>query len=212
MRDYYDFAPEAYLSNQPDTGPSPPEGLFVALMRDTFRQQRESSEPNSENLREYRLDELFEITKGSAPSLKHLVHGETPIITTTEKNNGIAGYYDVDHAVIQQDAVTITANGSGGKAFWHPYRFAASKDVLVCRFRNDFKGDMAFKLYVCDAINQNAWRFTWSRKCSARRLLTDVRVALPMMDNKIDFDQLRQTMQRAPGYSVLTELPVRDSF
>lgn len=100
LRDYYDFAPEAYLSNQPDTGPSPPEGLFVALMRDTFRQHRESTEPNFENLREYRLDELFEITRGSAPSLKHLVHGETPIITTTEKNNGIAGYYDVDHSFI----------------------------------------------------------------------------------------------------------------
>ncbi len=206
LRDSYDFAPEAYLSNEPDAGPSPPEGLFMALMRDTFRQPRESPAPIPENLREYRLDELFEITKGNAPPLKHLSHGETPIVTTTEKNNGISGYYEVDHAFTYQDAVTITANGSGGKAFWHPYRFAASADVLVCRFRDDFKGDVAFKLYVCDAINQNAWRFTWRRKCSAIRLLTDVRVALPMTDNKVDFNQLRKAMQGTPGYYVLTTL------
>ena len=65
---------------------------------------------------------------------------------------------------------------------------------------------MAFKLYVCDAINQNAWRFTWSRKCSASRLLTDVRVALPMRDDKIDFNHIRQTMQHTPGYSALTAI------
>ena len=65
---------------------------------------------------------------------------------------------------------------------------------------------MAFKLYVCDAINQNAWRFTWSRKCNVSRLLTDVRVTLPMRDDKIDFDQIRQTMQQAPGYSALLAL------
>ena len=73
LRDSYDFAPEAYLGNEPDTGPSPPEGLFVALMRETFRKPRGSSAPISENILEYHLDELFEITKGSAPSLKHLV-------------------------------------------------------------------------------------------------------------------------------------------
>ena len=85
LRDSYDFAPEAYLSNDPDAGPSPPEGLFMALMRDTFRQPRESPAPIPENLREYRLDEVFDITKGNAPPLKYLSHGETPIVTTTEK-------------------------------------------------------------------------------------------------------------------------------
>ena len=205
LHDSYDFAPEAYLSNEPDTGPSPPEGLFVALTRNTFRQPCKSIQV-LEKLREYSLDDLFEITKGKAPPLKHLVHGETPIITTTEKDNGIAGYYAVDPALTYQDAVTITANGSGGKAFWHPYRFAASADVLVCQFRDDFRGDMAFKLYVCDAINKNAWRFTWSRKCGSSRLLADVRLALPMSDGTIDFSQIRRTMQNAPGYSALTAL------
>ena len=38
--------------------------------------------------------------------------------------------YDVDHAVPYQDAVTVTANDSGGKAFWQPCRFAPSADVL----------------------------------------------------------------------------------
>ena len=57
LQDSYDFAPEAYLSNEPDTGPSPPEGLFVALTRKTFRQPRESI-PVPENLREYRLGRI----------------------------------------------------------------------------------------------------------------------------------------------------------
>ena len=204
-QDPYDFAPEAYLSNEPDTGPSPLDGMVSALIRNALRQPS-GSMPAPEDFQEYNLDELFDITRGKAPSLKHLIHGETPIITTTEKNNGIGGYYTLDDDLTYQDAVTVSANGSGGKAFLYPYRFAASADVLVCQLRGDVGGDVAFKLYVCDAINQNAWRFTWSRKCSPSRLLADVRVALPITNHKIDFNQIRQIMQHAPGYSALPAL------
>ena len=201
----YDFAPEAYLNNHPDRGPTPPEGLFVALTRRSFRQPRRPA-PVPEQLREYRLDNLFEIRRGETPPLKYLDLGDVPVVTTTEKDNGIAGYFNVDSSHVHEDAITITANGSGGCAFWHPYPFAAVGDVLVCTWRADLEGDAAFKLYVCDAINQNAWRFSWSRKSTPKRLLTDVRIPLPMNGDRIDFAYIRRTMIRAPGYAALTEL------
>ena len=60
-----DFAPEAYLANPPDTGPTPPEGLFVALTRRAFRSPGDPT-LGPESVRSYRLNELFEIKRGEA--------------------------------------------------------------------------------------------------------------------------------------------------
>lgn len=201
----YDFAPEAYLTNHPDAGPTPPEGLFVALTRRAFRAPR-SPTPVPDRVRVYSLDNLFDIKRGEAGPLKYLHRGDVPVITTTEQDNGIEGYYVVDAKHVHEDAITITVNGSGGKAFWHPYSFAAVADVLVCKWRSDLDGDAAFKLYVCDAVNRNAWRFSWSRKATRGRLLNDVRIELPMNGDRIDFNHIRRVMRRAPGYVALNAL------
>ena len=201
-----DFAPEAYLTNPPDTGPTPPEGLFVALTRRAFRSTRTPT-TIPEFVREHSLDNLFEIKRGEIGALKYLRRGDIPVITTTERDNGIEGYYAVEDAeIIHQDAITITINGSGGKAFWHPYAFAAVGDVMVCKWRSELEGDAAFKLYVCDSINRNSWRFSWSRKGTLGRLLSDVRIVLPMNGNRIDFNHIRYTMERTAGYAALVEL------
>ena len=83
--------------------------------------------------------------------------------------------------------------------------------MLVCTWRPDLLADdAAFKLYVCDAINRNAWRFSWSRKGTLTRLLTDVRVILPMNEDRIDYNYICCTMKRAPGYQALVALLQED--
>lgn len=206
-----DFAAEAYLTNPPDTGPAPPEGLFVALTRRAFQAPRQPTAV-PESVQGFTLDELFEIRRGEIKAVKYLKRGNLPVVTTTEKDNGIEGYYAIDdEESIHHDAITITVNGSGGKAFWHPYPFAAVGDVLICAWRPELQtDDPAFKLYVCDAINRNAWRFSWSRKGTLKRLQADVRVVLPMRENRIDFSHIRRTMGRAPGYGALMALLEED--
>ena len=206
-----DFAPEAHLTNPPDSGPTPPEGLFVALTRRAFKAPRRPT-PVPQRVREHTLDDLFAISRGKAPGVKYLQRGDVPVITTTEQDNGIEGYYAIEQdELIHSDAITITINGSGGKAFWHPYPFAAVGDVLVCNWRPEHESDdAAFKLYVCDAINRNAWRFSWSRKGTLSRLKADVRVVLPMDGDQIDFSYIHRAMKRAPGYEALVTLLEED--
>ena len=205
LADDYDFAPEAYLGNREDAGPTPPEGLFVALTRRAFRQPPQPT-PVPKTMRSYDLDSLFEITKGTIKTVKSLDLGDTPVVTTTEHENGIEGYYDVNPEDTHRDAITITANGGCGKAFWHPYHFAATCDVHVCNFLGDLSGGAAFKLYVCDSINRHSWRFSWSRKSGLQRLLRDVRISLPMDGDRIDFSLIERTMNRAPGFTALRAL------
>ena len=201
-----DLAPEAYLTNPRDTGPTPPEGLFVALTRRAFRARSDITTESGGSVRSYGLDDLFEMKRGELGPLKYLTRGDVPVITTTEQNNGIQGYYAVKEHLLHQDAITITINGSGGKAFWHPYTFAAVGDVLICQWRAGLKGDAAFKLFVCDAINRNSWRFSWSRKGTLGRLLADVEVVIPMSGYRMDLAEIRRRMESIAGYDALMRL------
>ena len=169
-----DFASEAYLeSDIPDLGTAQPvEGLFVELARRAARQTPRAA-PVPVGTREFEVEELFDVRRGRCPPLKTLAHGDVPVVTSSEQSNGIAGYYDVPPQLVKSHCVTISANGSSGagKAFWHPYPFAAVADALVCKWREGWETSPAFCLYICNAISRNAWRFDYFRKSTAGRVL-----------------------------------------
>ena len=204
----YDFASEAYLEDdrQISTGISV-QSLSVALTRDRMRQGSKPAEVPAQ-ARDFTLQEIFNVRRGNCPRLKNLAAGDVPVITTSESWNGIGGYYMVEECHIElKNKMTISANGSGGKAFWHPYPFAALADVLICEPISKYAdADIAFFLYVCDAIDKNAWRFDYYRKCSLSRLETDVRIVLPMKNDMIDFVFIKRRMKMAAGYANLMEL------
>lgn len=79
--------------------------------------------------------------------------------------------------------------------------------MLICEPISKYAdADIAFFLYVCDAIDKNAWRFDYYRKCSLSRLETDVRIVLPMKNDMIDFVFIKRRMKMAAGYANLMEL------
>ena len=204
-----DFASEAYLeSGVPDMGTAQPvEGLFVELARRAARHPpRPAAVPR--HTREFEIEELFDVRRGRCPPLKTLCHGDVPVVTSSEQSNGIAGYYEVSPDFMESYCVSISANGSSGagKAFWHPYTFAAVSDALVCKWRDDWRLTPAFCLYVCNAISQNAWRFDYFRKSTSARVVADVRVRLPMAGDAVGYDFIEREMNRMPGFVKLTEM------
>ncbi|MCY4096289.1 MAG: N-6 DNA methylase [Gammaproteobacteria bacterium] len=64
MKDDYDFSPEHYVSNR-IVPMQPPEDLFVALARRTFKRDRVMSVVHEKT--QLHLDDVFDITRGDAP-------------------------------------------------------------------------------------------------------------------------------------------------
>ncbi len=202
-----DIAPESYLEGDlPDVGTSQPvEGLVVELARRAARRKRRPPPPPKAT-REFEIQDLFVVQRGQCPPMNSLPSGTIPVVTTSESSNGVAGYYAVDKKLIERDRITISANGSGGAPFWHPYQFAATSDVLVCKWHPIWDVSPALCLYVCNAISQNAWRFDYYRKCSRDRLLADVRIRLPMKGNLVDYDYIEREMNRMPVFTQILEM------
>jgi len=204
----WDFAAEAYLDSEAldvSISSQPVEGLFVEMARKSARDSRNAfSTPNETQV--FKLEDLFMVRRGKCNiSLKNLYSGDTPVVTTSEFYNGISGYYFVEDGLIEQAGrITISANGGGGAAFWHPYRFAANNDVLVCEWlekRNEYMP--SFNLYVCNAISNNKWRFDYYRKSTVGRAIADIKIRIPMRNGMIDYNFIQEDMSRMPGFDQL---------
>lgn len=125
--------------------------------------------------------------------------GNTPVITTSESDNGIAGYYDIGEASTFEDMITISANGSSCKAFYHPYKFGASPDVLVCKVKKEYD-TLELKMFIASAINQSGWRFSYYRKCTQEKLRSDVKISLPAKSGRIDVAYINNLIRSTVGF------------
>lgn len=208
-----DFAAEAYLpatTIAATTRKGAIYGLLTGLADMAASTVSEGPEAtNTPITKSFGIEDLFEINRGAVPSLKSLQPGTIPVVTTSETRNGIAGYYDISDTLVQIDCVTISANGSGGRAFWHPYAFGASQDVLVCTPRDWVGTDLRVMLYLCDRISEEAWRFDYYRKCSEDRLRHDVRIELPVIsggETDLDFEAMIAAVESSTDYAMLRDM------
>lgn len=156
--------------------------------------------------KEFSMDDILEdISRGDCPPLNQLKSGEMPVITTTEDNNGIDGYYDVEGATIFEDLITIPANGSKYRAFYHPYKFSAVPDILVCKLKPEFNS-LEAKLFICSQINQSSWRFSYFRKCNEHKMKKDVKIVLPTKNGSIDLNFIKKSLKDAPAFQGIEQL------
>ncbi len=162
-------------------------------------------------LKYFKITDIIEsMTRGDCAPLNSLPAGETPIVTTTEANNGISNFLSPNGATIFKNRVTIPANGSKYIAFYHPYEFAANADVLVCNFKSEYD-TVEMKLYFCSVYNKNSWRFSWFRKGTEDKVVEDLSIPIPVKnDGTIDKGKIREYLQNVPEYSELIKL-IKDS-
>tara|TARA_B100000683_G_scaffold243962_1_gene253776 strand:+ start:1674 stop:2591 length:918 start_codon:yes stop_codon:yes gene_type:complete len=201
-----DFASEAYLRDGNEVSIDP-ERSIKGLM-DVLQNIEKPSAPKvirSDHFKAFSMEDLFETPqRGRCPPACNLKKGKIPLISTKEVDNGVLGYFDLSADQTHQNCLTISANGNGGKAFLHPYTFGAVGDVLVCSLREDYPDDLALKLFICEQINNSAWRYDYYRKSSLRRLAQDLHISLPMKANEIDTHTIRlELIDASPSFSAL---------
>ena len=149
---------------------------------------------------------MKEIFRGDCKPLNSTQSGSIPVVTTTEENNGIDGYYDIADATIFEDAITIPANGSKYRAFYHPYKFAAVPDVLICKLKPEYNS-LEAKIFICAMINQSSWRFSYFRKCNEIKIKKDVRIAFPTnRSGKINKKSIKKSVVNTIEYVGIKEL------
>jgi hypothetical protein len=112
--------------------------------------------------------DLFKIDRGLGPRKSTLTSkGETPFITSTDKNNGLTGYTE-EAPCHDGNVITVNRNGSVGEAYYQPFPFSTTEDVHV--FNPKFPLNQYVALFLVALIRRERYRFGYGRKWGLGRM------------------------------------------
>ena len=117
---------------------------------------------NKKNWKEFCLDDLFEIGAGNYHSKDDYDKGETPYITASARNNGIAQRINLEP---EFKANSITTGKVGCTAFYQNEDFCASSDVNILRAVK-FKMNYKIGVFITSIINfSESYKWAYGRQC-----------------------------------------------
>jgi len=143
--------------------------------------------------RDFLLSELFEIASGEYHSINTLKSGKVPLISCSDNDNGISGFYDIPENKTHKECITIAYDGRPLTAKFHNYKFSAYDNVGVLKPRFSMKRTTI--LFISLILNIERWRYGYGRKCYKQKL-EKLNIKLPVnKDNELDEDYIGKIMK-----------------
>lgn len=139
-----------------------------------------------------KIKDLFEVSYGNARAITHYEKGDIPYVSSGSKNNGVAGFVDVDEELFEPYSITVASKGSIGSAFVQLLGFIASHDnVLVVREKEGVSLSIEEKYFVASHIAQIKWRFSYGRTLSKTRLRN---MELPKIETFVNYHEMAKKL------------------
>lgn len=149
---------------------------------------RDCPEPEG-GYKDFRIGELFEIKKGKRLTKSDMIPGEINFIGATDSNNGKTASIANNTHIHPANTITVTYNGSVGKAFYQIAPYWASDDVNVLYPKIDM--DESLALYFLAPLIKKGRQYAYSYKWAKEKMESDI-IQLPInILGKIDFDFMR---------------------
>ena len=139
------------------------------------------------------LETIFsEIKIGNFHVSSQLKRGEIPLISCKTEDHGVEGFFDISNDKTYENCVTIACDGQPLTTFFHPYRFAAKDNVLICIPRTDVK--LTTILYAVACLNRERWRFSYGRKCYVNKK-DKLTIPFPVdVNGHLDENSIKETL------------------
>lgn len=114
-----------------------------------------------------KIYDVFDIQYGQfSTPIQKLLTGNTPLITSGGKNNGVVGYYDIKP--IYKNVLSVARTGSVGETFFHSYDCVITSDCMVLTPKIELNPQEIYWYILLIKKSQNL--FSYSRKITPKRL------------------------------------------
>lgn len=132
---------------------------------------------NTADWKEFCLNDLFEICSGNYRSNDEYEVGDTPYITASARNNGIANRINLSP---EFEGNAITTGKVGCIAFYQKEDFCASSDVNILRAKK-FKLNYRIGMFISSVINfSENYKWAYGRQCRIGNT-KKIKIKLPIL-------------------------------
>ncbi|PCI89722.1 hypothetical protein COB18_02855 [Candidatus Kaiserbacteria bacterium] len=144
----------------------------------------------------FQLEKLFVVSSSKDELMDKLtLNGDTPYVTSSDKNNGITDYV-VEKATNSGNTITANRGGSVGYFFYQPDPYKSTPvdvRILTPKFRmNPYIG-----LFLKTILQSEKFRFNYSRKMGTRRL-NELVIRLPYKNTEPDWAYMENYIKSLP--------------
>jgi type I restriction enzyme M protein len=142
----------------------------------------------NKKLGKFKLDEIFDTIKhGKRLTKIDRIQGSVPLLTASEKNNGIAEYIKLPKSMELFKSNSITIN-MFGKVFYQDFDFTADDNIYI--FQNK-KLNKYNSIFLCAVLN-NKLKYSFAHQFRQQMFLKEI-IQLPVKeDNSIDWEWMEE--------------------
>lgn len=154
------------------------------------------------NYEEFLLSDIFDdISKGDFHVSSSLDSGNTPFISCITNDNGITGQFEINPKNMFEKKLTIASDGSPLTSYYHPYKFNAQDNVIVCNPKKKLNLSVIF--YILFRLRSLKWRFSYGRKCYYNKI-DKIRIKIPIKeDSSFDVEYIDKLLKNCYGWNLV---------
>ncbi len=124
------------------------------------------------------IAEYFEVSLGGKDEIEDLEDGDTPIVSTSEFNNGVTTFRKPNYSY-PQNVITIATDGSTCSSFVQEFSFYAFYKVAILKPKSNVSIPIDAMYYISYLLFREKWRYVYARKFGKARInLTELIVPL----------------------------------
>lgn len=152
------------------------------------------NELNFDSFGEFKISDLFDLipVKSTLINKAKLSTGITPLVSSTESNNGISCYSGL-RPNNNGNVLTLNKNGSVGYVFYQESDFLATSDIAILSPK--FKINPYIAIFLKVIIEQERFRYNYNRKWSNDLILNTI-IKLPQKDSSPDWEFMEYYIKR----------------
>ncbi len=179
-----------------------PEGAPTRMKAVPSAFSRESALSLSTRLGPFNVSEYFDIQLGGKDEIEDLGDdGTTPIVSTSEFNNGVTAWKRA-RFIYRPPAITVATDGSTCSSFVQEFPFYTFYKVAILRPKQQwFPLDAMY--YVSYLLKQERWRYVYARKFGKARLSDTFLYGPVDRTGKPDFEKMAKLTRETAAFPII---------
>lgn len=159
-----------------------------------------------ESWKPFKVNDIFKLYNGKGITKEEIEYnqGDFIVVQSGEENNGCIGKIDKDYCnkmgytYTEEPCLTVARTGSAGYVSYQPLGCVVGDSAKILTLKDDHHKNHSVFLFLKTVLMANRYKYTYGRKVTEDKYLSEVIMLPATTDNKPDFCFMENYMKALP--------------